>query len=159
MIKTITIDDKEIQLDNNIGWAMIYKDQFGTDIIPALMPLFAGAMDIISELLQKVGKTDKIDAREVLAEVDGDALMNAVIHLSGLEFVDFINIVWALAKNADDSIQEPRKWIKQFDTFPVDEIAPEVVKLIAKGVISSKNMERLSALKITAQKKKSTSKR
>lgn len=159
MIKTITIDDKEIQLDNNIGWAMIYKDQFGTDIIPALMPLFAGAMDIISELLQKVGKTDEIDVREVLAEVDGDALMNAVIHLSGLEFVDFINIVWALAKNADEKIPEPRKWVKQFDTFPVDEIAPEVVKLIAKGVISSKNMERLSALKITAQKKKSTSKR
>ncbi len=159
MIKTITIDDKEIQLDNNIGWAMIYKDQFGTDIIPALMPLFAGAMDIISEFLQKVGKTDEIDVREVLAEVDGDALMNAVIHLSGLEFVDFINIVWALAKNADEKIPEPRKWVEQFDTFPVDEIAPEVVKLIAKGVISSKNMERLSALKITAQKKKSTSKR
>lgn len=159
MIKTITINDKEIQLDNNIGWAMIYKDQFGADIIPALMPLFAGAMDIISELLKKVGKTDEIDVREVLAEVDGDALMNAVIHLSGLEFVDFINIVWALAKNADEKIPEPRKWVKQFDTFPVDEIAPEVVKLIAKGVISSKNMERLSALKITAQKKKSTSKR
>lgn len=159
MVKTLTIDGKEIQLDNNIGWAMIYKDQFGTDIIPALMPLFAGAMDIISELLQKVGKTDEIDVREVLAEVDGDALVNAAIHLSGFEFVDFINIVWALAKNADDTIPEPQKWVEQFDTFPVDEIAPEAVKLIAKGVISSKNLERLSALKITAQKKKSTSKR
>ena len=159
MIKTITIDDKEIQLDNNIGWAMIYKDQFGTDIRPALMPSFASAMDIISELLQKVGKTDEIDVREVLAEIDGYVLENAIAHFSGTELVDIINIVWALAKNADEKIPEPRKWVKQFEVFPLDVILPEVVKLIAKGVISSKNMERLSALKIPAQKKTSTSKR
>lgn len=159
MIKTLTIEDKEIRLDNNVGWAMIYKDQFGTDIIPALMPLFAGAMDVISELIQKVGNNKEIDVAELLAEIDGDALINAVIHLSGFEFVDFINIVWALAKNADDTIPEPKLWVKQFDVFPLDEIAPEVFKLVAKGVISSKNMERLSDLKITARKKKSTSTR
>ena len=159
MIKTITIEDKDIRLDNNVGWAMIYKDQFGTDIIPALMPLFAGAMDVISELIQKVGNNKEIDVAELLAEIDGDALINAVIHLSGFEFVDFINIVWALAKNADDTIPEPRLWVKQFDVFPLDEIAPEVFTLIAKGVISSKNMKRLSDLKITARKKKSTSTR
>lgn len=159
MIKTITIEGKEIRLDNNIGWAMTYRDQFGTDIIPALMPLFAGAMDVISELIQKVGNNKEIDVAELLAEIDGDALINAVIHLSGFEFVDFINIVWALAKNADDTIPEPKLWVKQFDVFPLDEIAPEVFTLIAKGVISSKNMKRLSDLKITARKKKSTSTR
>ena len=55
MIKTLKIEGKEVRLDNNIDWAMIYRDQFGTDIIPALMPLFASAMDIFSELLKKTG--------------------------------------------------------------------------------------------------------
>lgn len=160
MIKTITIGDKEVRLDNNVGWAMVYREQFGTDIIPALMPLFASAMDIISELIKSTGKTKEIDVYEILKQMDGDALVNAAIHLSGFEFVDFINIVWALAKNADETIPEPKRWIRQFDEFPLDEIAPAVIKLIAAGVVSSKNMKRLSDLKITAQKKKqSTSKR
>ena len=157
MIKTLKIEGKEVRLDNNIDWAMIYRDQFGTDIIPALMPLFASAMDIFSELLKKTGKSKEINVNEILAEVDGESLINAVIHLSSFEFVDFINIVWALAKNADDSIPEPRMWVKQFDTFPLDEIAPEVVKLIAKGVISSKNLKRLNDLKKTVRIKPSTS--
>lgn len=159
MIKTITIGDKEVQLDNNVGWAMVYREQFGTDIIPALMPLFASAMDIISELIKNTGKSKEIDVYEILKQIDGDVLVNAAIHLSGFEFVDFINIVWALAKNADDTIPEPKKWIRQFDEFPLDEIAPAVIKLIAAGVVSSKNMERLSDLKKTAQKKKQSTSR
>ena len=155
MIKTIDIGDKEIQLDNNIGWTLIYRDQFETDIIPALMPVFASVMDIVSDLIKNTGKTEDIDPYELIAQMDGDTLMNAVIHLSGLEFVDFLHIIWALAKNADDTIPEPRKWYRQFEeSFPLDEIVPEVAKLIARGVVSSKNLERLNDLKKTVQKKK-----
>ena len=153
MIKTINIGDKEVRLDNNIGWAMEYKDQFGTDIIPALMPIAAGMMDVVSDLIGKVGESDEVDAMEIMAQLDGDKLINAVIHLSGFELVDFLNIVWALAKNADDKIPEPRRWIRQFDEFPLDVLVPEVASLIASGVMSSKNMERLSALKKTVHTK------
>ena len=52
-----------------------------------------------------------------------------------------------LAKCADEDIPAPREWIEQFETFPVDVVAPEVFSLIFKGVVSSKNLKRLEDLK------------
>ena len=162
MIKTITIDDKDIVLDNNVGWALIYRDQFGRDIIPAIMPLLAGALDVVSGIFQEAGDKKEITIESLAKLADGDTLINAMIHIGGFEFVDFINITWALAKNADDSIPEPNIWLKQFDEFPIDVIGPEVVKLIFKGMVSSKNLERLNGLMKNVQpkkRKKSTSTR
>lgn len=162
MIKTITIDDKNIVLDNNVGWTLIYRDQFGRDIIPAIMPLLAGALDVVSGIFQEAGDKKEITIENLAKLADGDTLINAMIHIGGFEFVDFINITWALAKNADDSIPEPNIWLKQFDEFPVDVIGPEVVKLIFKGMVSSKNLERLNGLMKNVQpkkRKKSTSTR
>ena len=31
MEKVIKIGDKDVRLNNNIGWAMAYKDQFGKE--------------------------------------------------------------------------------------------------------------------------------
>ena len=147
MEKTIKIGEKDVRLSNNIGWALIYRDQFGRDIIPTIMPMLAGLLDILGGFLRN-GKTDNSLTMEDLAELmDGDELMNAYIHLSGLEFADFINITWALAKCADDSIPEPTMWVRQFDEFPVDVIGPAVFSLVLKGVMSSKNWTRLTSLK------------
>ena len=162
MIKTITVDDKDIVLDNNVGWTLIYRDQFGRDIIPAIMPLLAGALDVVSGIFQEAGDKKEITIESLAKLADGDTLINAMIHIGGFEFVDFINITWAMAKNADDSIPEPNIWLKQFDEFPVDVIGPEVVKLIFKGMVSSKNLERLNGLMKNVQpkkRKKSTSTR
>lgn len=157
MIKTIKIGKQDVVLDNNVGWTLIYRDQFGQDIIPSIMPMFASAMDIVSGLAKETDG-DEIELKDILKLTDGDALINALIHLGSFEFVDFINITWALAKNADDSIPEPKIWLKQFDEFPVDVIGPEVVKLIFKGMVSSKNLKRLSrAAKAVQPKIKSTS--
>ena len=57
--------------------------------------------------------------------------------------MDLIRIVWAMAKAADDSIEPPEIWLKQFNVFPLDLILPEVVSLAAQGFISSKNLKRL----------------
>lgn len=146
MEKTITIGDKAVKLNNNIGWALAYRDQFGRDIIPALMPMIASALDIVSGIIEETGKTKNIRPQDILSVLDGDKFTDAVIHLSGLEFVDFIDIVWALAKCADENIPEPKEWVKGFETFPLDEIVPAVFGLIAKGLISSKNFERLKTI-------------
>lgn len=143
MEKVIEIGDKSVKLNNQIGWAFAYRDQFGHDIIPTLMPMLASAIDLIGGILRETGKTGDIGVDDILAVSDSDAMMNALIHASGLEFVELINITWALAKCADDSIPEPRSWVKQFDVFPVDEIAPAVFKLIFEGLVSSKNLTRL----------------
>ena len=154
MRQTITIGDKSLTLDNNLGWALAYRDQFGRDVIPAIMPLVAGALDIAGGLLEETGKTKDVTIKDVLGILDGDRFMDAIVHLGSVEITDFINIVWALAKCADDDIPEPRTWIRQFDTFPMDVVAPAVFSLIAKGMISGKNLERLQAIKGSLQPNK-----
>ena len=147
MEKIIKIGKKSVKLNNRVSWAIVYRDQFGRDIIPTIMPLFASALDIISGIINETGKTDDIELTDLAKLADGDSLLNAAIHLGGFEFTDLICITWALAKCADEDIPEPREWIKEFETFPVDVVAPEVFSLIFKGVVSSKNLKRLEDLK------------
>lgn len=154
MERTIYIGEKSVRLNNNIGWAIAYRDQFGRDIVPALMPMMASALDIISGLLNETGKTSDLTMDDVLKLADGDFLLNAIFHLGGLELVDFINVTWALAKCADDSIPEPKEWVKQFEVFEIDTIAPAVADIIIKGVVSSKNLERLESIKQSLQPKR-----
>ena len=153
MEKTIKLGDKSVRLNNNISWAIVYRDQFGRDIIPTLMPLLASALDVISGIINETGKTDEIDLTDLAKLADGDTLINAAIHLGGFELTDLICITWALAKCADENIPAPREWVAQFDEFPIDVIAPEVFSLIFKGVVSSKNLKRLEDLKKRIQPK------
>ena len=40
MEKKIKLDSKtSITLNNNVGWLFLYKDQFGRDIVPTLVPV------------------------------------------------------------------------------------------------------------------------
>lgn len=143
MIKTIKIGEKEVALNNNIGWLLIYKDQFGRDIIPALMPMIQAIIDLLAAVFEETGSATEIGIEDVLKASDNYKVTEAMVHLSGLELTDIINIIWALAKNEDESLPEPKRWIKQFDSFYLDEILPDVIELIGKGVISSKNLSRL----------------
>lgn len=147
MEKTIQIGNKEVRLNNNIGWTIDYRDQFGTDIIPTLLPMVAAALDLIKGLLEEMEDTSNLEWQDILKTLDGDTLLDALVHLGGLEFKDFINVTWAMAKCADETIPEPRTWVRQFEVFPLDEIAPAVFELIYKGIISSKNLTRLKNLK------------
>lgn len=147
MEKTIKIGNKSVRLNNNISWTLIYRDQFGRDIIPTLMPLVASALDIISGVINETGKTEDIELADLAKLANGDALLNAAIHLGGFEFTDLICITWAMAKSADEDIPSPSEWVAQFDDFPLDIIVPAVFTLIFKGVISSKNLKKLADLK------------
>lgn len=160
MEKTIKIGNKSIRLCNDIVWALNYRDQFGQDIVPTLMPALAAGIDILSGIAKTGAIGGDIYADEILKKMDGDDLMNAIVHLGGLELTDLINITWALAKTADESIPEPRTWAKELGVFPIDEVAPAVIDLVAKGVVSSKNLKRLKDLKAklrALQPKKSSS--
>lgn len=152
METTIKIGDKDVRLNNRAGWTITYRDQFGHDIVPTLMPLFASGLDIVSGIVKEVGGTGEIGLEDVLAMLDGETLLNAVIHMSGFEFVEMLNITWAMAKEADDSIPEPKTWIRQFEEFPVDVVVPQVVSLAFKGMCSSKNLERLRETKASLTK-------
>ena len=147
MEKTIKIGKQEVRLTNNVSWAITYRDQFGHDIIPTMMPMLAAALDIAGGFIEEVGTGGKVEVTDIIKALDGDRLLDAVIHLSGLEFVELINITWAMAKACDDDIPDPKTWVRGFDDFPVDTIAPEVFKLAFKGLVSSKNLKRLKDLR------------
>ena len=50
MEKTINIGNKSVRLSNNVSWTMEYRDQFGQDIIPTLMPALNKSARIACEM-------------------------------------------------------------------------------------------------------------
>ena len=151
MEKKVKLDSKNsILLDNNVGWLFIYKDQFGRDIVPSLLPVLFAGIDLVFGIYNELcGEI----SREKIMQIDPAALTDAIYAAAGIEAVDLLNIVWALAKNADDEIPEPREWVRQFDTFPLDVIAPAVFELVFKSMVSTKNLKRLQSLKESLQPK------
>lgn len=147
MEKTIKIGDKDVRLNNNVGWAMIYRDQFGRDILQTLTPMFASALDVIGGIISETGKTKNFEMEDLLAVMDGDSLLDALAHIGTFEFVDVINLTWALAKTADEDLPAPKVWVREFDTFPIDVIASEVFGFLISGLVSSKNLRRLEEIK------------
>lgn len=143
MIQTITLGDKEVRLDNNIGWTLEYRDQFNTDILPTLTPMAAGLVDALIGLLDTSGKKDDFTMADFIEAAKSDEFTSALIKISSFELSDLINITWAMAKCADDDIPEPKKWVRQFEEFPLDVIVPAVFNLGVGGLVSQKNWKRL----------------
>lgn len=143
MIKTITISGQDVQLNNNIGWCFEYRDQFGKDIIPTLMPVITGLVSAVGAVISETRKTDTITIADLAETAASGGLTEAATYISQIELADFINVTWAMAKCADESIPEPKRWVRQFEEFPLDEIIPAVGEMIIKGVVSSKNGRRL----------------
>lgn len=140
MVKTIKIDkDTSLTLSNNLGWVINYKNQFGHDILPDVMPIISAITRVIGEIAQ----SNSTDAYEMIRTLDKDALQDALIELCSIQFVDFLHLVWALAKANDKNIEDPDTWVEQFDSFPIDVIAPAVFELLTKGLVSSKNLKSL----------------
>lgn len=158
MTKTIDISEElSLKLSNKTAWAMFYRDQFGIDIVPTLMPILAAVFALVGEIASVTENPDDIQWSDVSEIINSDSMTEALIKLSGIEFVDFLNITWALAKAADPGIEEPRKWILQFDMFPLDLIAPIVIELIFRGLVSTKKaiwlQEKLNSIKVSLQPK------
>lgn len=151
MEKTITIAGKEVKLNNDGGWAIEYREQFGKDILPVMLPLVSSLAEGFASILAEAGG-DEMSAMKAAEALQGRT-MDILLPLVQIEFVDMVYYVtWALAKNADPEIPEPKKWVKQFDTFYLDEIVPEVYGMILKGFASSKNLQRLEEIKQTMMK-------
>lgn len=136
----------ELTLDNNLAWLMEYQDQFGEDILPTLMPLIMSMADLLGSLAESGINMDDVSVNDILRILKTDEAMDAFFKFSAFKTTDLIHIIWALAKTADDTIDPPKKWIRQFeDGFPLDVIMPKAAALVARGVMSSKKWRRLAA--------------
>lgn len=144
MEKVIKIGSNEVRLSNNVAWVMEYRDQFGKDILPAIMPLITTVSEGISTVLSEAGTDITIES---LSEAINGRVMDVLLPLYQAEFVDLvINVTWAMAKAADEDIEPPKKWVRQFDTFPLDVVGPAIFELVVKGFVSSKNLTRLKRI-------------
>ena len=145
MEKIIKIGKQEVRLNNNVAWTMEYRDQFGKDIVPALMPVIASMIEGVSTIVSESGKTE-ITIVDVAEALQGKS-MDILLPMFQVEFVDIlINVTWSMAKAADEDIAPPKQWVKQFDEFPLDVVGPAVYDLVLKGFVSSKNLKRLNNL-------------
>ena len=144
MEKIIKIGKQEVRLNNNVAWTMEYRDQFGKDIVPVIMPLMASMIEGVSTIIAESGK--EVTVTSIAESLQGRAI-DVVLPLFQTEFVDLvINVTWAMAKAADEGIAPPKQWVRQFETFPLDIVGPAVFDLVLKGFVSSKNLKRLKKL-------------
>ena len=145
MEKVIKIGKTEVKLNNNVAWTMEYRDQFGRDIVPALMPLLASFIEGVSAVVSETGKNE-LNITDIASALEGRS-MEILLPLFQVEFVDtIINVTWAMAKAADEDIDPPKRWVRQFDEFPLDVVVPAVYELVLKGFVSSKNLNRLKTV-------------
>ena len=146
MEKIIKIGKQEVRLNNNVAWTMEYRDQFGKDILPVVMPLLASMVEGVSTIMADAGKEGEISMERIASALEGRAI-DVLLPAFQAEFVDLIvNVTWAMAKAADENIELPKRWVRQFDEFPLDIVGPAVFDLIMKGFVSSKNLKRLKKI-------------
>lgn len=135
MLVTLEIDKKEVQFDTSISWMYIYKAQFQED-----------PMQMIKPLLNLIGKTAETEGSENKSDIFNNPL--EIFDILPLQKV--LNVAWALAANADDSIFQtpPLRWFKQFDKFPLDDVFFTLIPAIVQSMVSEKKYSTLlTALK------------
>ena len=146
MEKIIKIGKQEVRLNNNVAWTMEYRDQFGKDILPAVMPLLTSMIEGVSAVVAESTEGERMTAESIAEALQGRTL-DFMLPMYQAEFVDLVvNVTWAMAKAADESIDPPKKWVRQFEEFPLDVVGPAVFDLVLKGFVSSKNLKRLKKM-------------
>jgi len=146
MEKIIKLGKKSVKLSNNVAWTMEYRDQFGKDPIQEHVPFLSTVAETLAAVVVDSGKTGNIDLRDIFSALEGRTF-DLLIPLMQTEIMGVIvNVTWAMAKAADEDIDPPKQWVRQFDEFPLDVIVPTVYEMAFKGFVSSKNLKRLKNL-------------
>ena len=146
MEKIIKIGKQEVRLNNNVAWTMEYRDQFGKDILPAVMPLLASMIEGVSTIMADANGDGELTISSIAEALEGRT-MEVLLPMFQAEFVDLIvNVTWSMAKAADENIEPPKRWVRQFEEFPLDVVGPAVYDLVLKGFVSSKNLRRLKKI-------------
>ncbi|MBQ2591131.1 MAG: hypothetical protein II569_05270 [Paludibacteraceae bacterium] len=122
---------------------MEYRDQFGKDILPVIMPFMASMIEGVTTIISDAGE---LTMENISQALEGRA-MDVLLPMFQAEFVDLVvNVTWAMAKAADESTEPPKRWVRQFDSFPLDVVGPVVFDMALKGFVSSKNLKRLKTI-------------
>ena len=141
MIKTIEFEGQKVELNTSAGWLFVYRNRFGHDIFPDLMPIIESIVGAIATMLENGEAEVTPDGIKNL--MNDDTITDAFIKLAGMEITTIYQVLWAMAYNADKTIGGPEDFFNSFEKFPLDVIIPELFTAIVESSVSSKNGERL----------------
>lgn len=141
MIKTIEFEGQKVELNTSAGWLFVYRNRFGHDIFPDLMPIIESIVSAIATMLES-GKAE-ITPDNMKDLMNDDTITDAFIKLAGMEITTVYQVLWAMAYNADKGIGGPEDFFNSFEKFPLDVVIPELFTAIVESSVSSKNGERL----------------
>ena len=146
MKKLVKINnDQSVELNGSLGWLYVYREQFGRDILPDIMPIIESGLSTAVKIMQSAEGQEILTQAEFVGALDDQVLSDIFINLSGLELTTVLNIVWAMVKNANDQVSSPELYFNQFDRLPLDKILPTIIRMIIDSSISSKNVKSLLA--------------
>lgn len=141
MQKTINIDGKDVRFSFNLASFYVFKNQFGYDGMTRLLPVIGemiNALDpkVFEKKDNKASKDEKEDETKYLL----NSLGNIFEEQTYFEMTELANLIWAFAKTADKSIQEPELWYEEFSEFPIYDIGKELLPCVYESLISKKKM-------------------
>ena len=125
MRKIIMVGDKEYELGPSAYTPIAYKQQFGKDYFQDLFSMLQN-QSIMSEL-NKLNSDEK-----ELNEVD-------ISILSDFDMTFFNRLFWTFAKTANPHIKPYEQFFMEMETFPIQEIGPELMEMLNASMSTKKS--------------------
>lgn len=119
MEKLVNIGGKDVTLKASVFTQILYKNTFGKNLNADLVRTY--------ELAEKAAQNAELAPSE-RTEISGD--------------VDriYLQILWAFAKEGDDSVPTFEKWLKGFESINLKDIMPSVMEVYtASMAVDRKN--------------------
>ena len=119
------VGDKEYELGTSAYTPIAYKQQFGKDYFQDLFSMLQN-QSIMSEL-NKLNSDEK-----ELNEVD-------ISILSDFDMTFFNRLFWTFAKTANPHIKPYEQFFMEMETFPIQEIGPELMEMLNASMSTKKS--------------------
>lgn len=141
MEKTINIGGKDVKFKFTLSAFYIFKNQFSYDAMNKIVPTIG---EILSNLDFSIFEAYEEKEEEKEEALTGGEVLNAVGRTLestyNFEMVDFLNLLWAFAKNADGELPNPEIWFSTFDEFPIFDVMREFVPALLESLGSKKKL-------------------
>ena len=119
------VGDKEYELGTSAYTPIAYKQQFGKDYFQDLFSMLQN-QSLMSEL-------NKLNSdEEELNEVD-------ISILSDFDMTFFNRLFWTFAKTANPHIKPYEQFFMEMETFPIQEIGPELMEMLNASMSTKKS--------------------
>ena len=116
MEKTIKIDGKDVRLKSNALLPIVFRANFGRDIFEVQSQIFG------------LGKSGF-----------------SIRQIKDVECVGLMQMVWTMAKIADDSTKPFEEWAGEFNEFPIFDFFDDIVDLFLTNISSTSKIKNSSA--------------